>query len=438
MTMMRPTTFGVSAAGQRFNRITVSCGLILLFAIVAQAQKISPEEQKLVDYIDAHSNEATALLEKTVNIESPTENLAGVRRVGAIFNAAFESIGFTTRWINMPVAMKRAGHLLAEKKGTKGKRVLLLGHIDTVLSGEKFRREGNKAYGTGSSDMKAGDVVLYFALKALRETGALNDASVIVLLTGDEVDSGEPIEVSRGEMISAAKRSDLALSFENGGSNIATVARRGSSDWTLEVTARTGHSSAIFKGMGSGAIFEAARILNQFYEKLRGEEYLTFNPSVISGGTQVEVTDQSLTTRGKTNVVPAKVIVRGDLRFIREEQKEAARAKMREIVAKSLPGTTAKITFADGIPAMSPNEGNYDLLKQLNAVSQDLGFEKIEPLDPGARGAGDVAFVTHLIPGLDGLGATGGGAHAHGEYADLDTLPRQIKRAAVLIYRLTR
>jgi glutamate carboxypeptidase len=137
-------------------------------------------------------------------------------------------------------------------------------------------------------------------------------------------------------------------------------------------------------------------------------------------------------------VVPAKVIVRGDLRFISEAQKEAARAKMREIVAKSLPGTSAKITFADGIPAMSPTEGNYNLLKQLDAVSQDLGFEKIEALDPGARGAGDVAYVTHLVPGLDGLGATGGGAHARGEYADLDTLPRQIKRAAVLIYRLTR
>ncbi len=112
--------------------------------------------------------------------------------------------------------------------------------------------------------------------------------------------------------------------------------------------------------------------------------------------------------------------------------------KMREIVAKSLPGATAKITFADGIPAMSPNEGNYNLLKQLDSVSQDLGFEKIEALDPGARGAGDIAYVTHLIPGLDGLGATGGGAHARGEYADLDTLPRQVKRAAVLIYRLTR
>ncbi len=427
------------AWGRTVQRIALAFVFVILASTSNYAQKISPEEKKLIDYIDAHSGEAIAMLEKTVNIESPTENLTGVRQVGAVFKVSFESLGFTTKWISMPPEMKRAGHLLAEKSGSKGKRVLLLGHLDTVLSGEKFRRDGNKAFGTGSSDMKAGDVVLYFALKALHDTGALKDASIIVLLTGDEEDSGDPVEVSRGDMIAAAKRSDLALSFENGGSNIATVARRGSSDWLLEVTARTGHSSAIFKkSMGNGAIFEAARILNQFYETVRGEQYLTFNPSVISGGTEVEVKDQSLTTRGKTNVVPAKVIVRGDLRFITAEQKEAARAKMREIVAKSLPGTSAKITFYEGIPSMPPSEGNYQLLKQLDAVSQDLGFGKIEALDPGERGAGDVSYVTHLIPGLDGLGATGGGAHARGEYADLDTLPRQIKRAAVLIYRLTR
>jgi len=410
----------------------------LFSPVFVNAQQISPAEQKIVDYIDAHNNEAIALLEKAVNIESPTENLAGVKQVGALFKTQFEALGFTARWINMPPEMKRAGHLLAEKQGTKGRRVLLLGHIDTVLSGEKFRREGNRAFGTGSSDMKAGDVVLLYALKALRDTGALNDARVIVMLTGDEEDSGDPVETSRGDMIAAAKRSDVALSFENGGSNIATVARRGSSDWILEVTARSGHSSQIFKSMGSGAIFEAARILDQFYETLRGEEYLSFNPSVISGGTTVDVNDQTLTTRGKTNVVPGKVIVRGDLRFIREEQKEAARAKMRAIVAKSLPGTSAKITFMDGIPAMPPTEGNYNLLRQLDSVSQDLGFGKIEPLDAGERGAGDVSYVAHLVSALDGLGATGGGAHAKGEFADLDTLPRQTKRAALLIYRLTR
>jgi glutamate carboxypeptidase len=339
----------------------------------------------------------------------------------------------------MPAEMTRAGHLVAEKTGTKGKRILLIGHLDTVLTGEKFRREGTKGYGTGASDMKAGNVVLFYALKALHANGLLKDASVIVMLTGDEESSGKPVEVSRGDMISAAKRSDLALSFENGASSTATVARRGSSGWGLEVTAKTGHSGQIFKEtMGRGAVFEAARIINQFYETLRSEKYLTFNPSVIAGGTEVQISGGNISTQGKMNVVAAKAIVRGDLRFISEEQKEAARAKMREIVARSLPGASAKITFTDGIPAMSPTPGNYELLKLLDAVSQDLNFGKIEALDPGERGAGDISYIAHLLPSLDGLGATGRNAHARGEYTNLDTLPRQIKRTALLIYRLTR
>lgn len=421
------------------SQIFAAFALAILCAASVQAQKISAEEQKIVDYIDAHQSDTISLLEKAVNIESPTENSAGVKQVGMVFKGEFDSLGFQTKWIEMPPEMKRGGHLWAEKTGTKGKRVLLLGHLDTVLTGEKFRREGNRAYGTGSSDMKAGNVVLFYALKALQATGALKDAQIIVLLTGDEENTGEPESISRGDMVGAAKRSDLVLSFENGGSNIATVARRGASEWTLEVTARTGHSSRIFTDdMGNGAIFEAARIVNQFYEALRGEKYLTFNPSVIAGGTDVEIKDGNLTTWGKSNVVPAKAILRGDLRFISEQQKEAARARMREIVAKNLTGAQAKITFSDGIPAMSPTTGNYAILKQLDAASQDLGFGKIEAQDPGERGAGDIAYIAHLLPGLDGLGATGGRAHAKGEFADLDTLPRQIKRAAILIYRLTR
>ena len=412
---------------------------LILLAVAGFAQKLSVEEQKIIDYIDANADNAVALLEKTVNVESPTENLTGVKQVGTIFKQEFDALGFDAKWIEMPVEMKRAGHLLAEKKGTKGKRVLLLGHLDTVLTGEKFRREGGIGYGTGIADMKSGNVILFYALKALHDTGALKNANVIVLLTGDEENSGDPVEISRGDMISAAKRSDLALSFENGGGSIATVARRGSSGWQLEVTAKTGHSSQIFKeSMGSGAIFEASRIINQFYETLRGEKYLTFNPAMIAGGTELEIKSGGVTATGKSNVVPAKVIVRGDLRFISEQQKEAARAKMREIVAKSLPGASAKITFSDGIPSMPPTEGNYAILKQLDAVSRDLGFEKIEAIDPGERGAGDISYIAHLIPGLDGLGGTSKNAHARGEATDLAVLPKQIKRAALLIYRLTR
>jgi glutamate carboxypeptidase len=427
----------------KVNRLICNFAIAVLTivsaCVYASAQTLSAEEQKIASYIDAHQVEQIALIEKVVNLQSPTENIAGVKQIGLVFKGQLEALGLTAKWIDMPAEMKRAGHLLAQTKGTKGKRLLLLGHIDTVLSGEKFKREGNRAIGTGTVDMKAGDVVLLYALKALDAVGVLRDTRIIVMLTGDEETAGRPLEISRGDMVEAAKSSDLALSFEAAAGNRATVGRRGSSNWTMEVTGQTGHSAGIFRNdAGAGAIFEAARILDQFYETLHKEKYLTFNPSVIVGGTQVALNGTEGNANGKTNVIPAKVMVTGDLRFISEEQKEAARAKMRDIVAQSLPHTSAKVMFEDRYPAMTPNEGNYQLLKQLDQVSQDLGAGKMEALDPGERGAGDIAFVSHLIPGLDGIGASGGGAHAPGEFVELDSLPLLTKRAALLIYRLTR
>ena len=419
----------------------ISILLVACFASIANSQKLSPEEQRVVNYIDAHKDEAIAFLERVVNIESATQNTAGVKQVGQVFKTEFESIGLTARWIDMPTEMNRGGHLLAENANpnARGKRILLLGHIDTVLQGEHWRREGNKAFGNGSSDMKGGDVVLLYALKALADVGALKDVRVIVMLTGDEEAAGRPVEISRGDMVAAAKRSDLALSFEGARGNDATVGRRGSSSWMLEVTGNTGHSSQIFKErMGAGAILEASRILDKFYDEFHASKTFTFNPSLIIGGTEATLTGTSGNASGKTNVVPAKVIVRGDLRFANEAEKEAARARMRAIVAANLPQTSAKITFEDGIPAMAPTEGNYAILNQLSQVSQDLGFGKVGTVDPADRGAGDIAYVSNLIPGLDGLGADGAGAHAPGESVDLASMPALTKRAAILIYRLMR
>jgi glutamate carboxypeptidase len=419
----------------------ISVLLITCFASIANSQKLSPEEQRIVTYIDAHKDEAIALLERVVNIESATQNTAGVKQVGQVFKTEFESIGLTARWIDMPPEMNRGGHLLAENSNpnARGKRILLLGHIDTVLQGEHWRRDGNKAFGNGTSDMKGGDVVLLYALKALADAGMLKDMRIIVMLTGDEEAAGRPVAISRGDMVAAAKRSDLALSFEGARGNDATVGRRGSSSWTLEVTGNTGHSSQIFKQrMGAGAILEAARILDKFYEEFHTNKNFTFNPSLIIGGTEAALTGTSGTASGKTNVVPAKVIVRGDLRFSNEAEKEAARTRMRAIVAANLPVTSAKISFEDGIPAMAPTEGNYAILNQLSQASQDLGFGKVGTVDPADRGAGDIAYVSDLISGLDGLGADGDGAHAPGESVDLASMPALTKRAAILIYRLTR
>jgi len=419
----------------------IALALVLSFLTTAiGAQTLSADEKKIIDYVDKHNGEALALIEKTVNIESPTEDLAGVKNVGMVFGKEFESLGMTINWIDMPAEMKRAGHLVAETKGTKGKRVLLLGHIDTVLRGEPYRVDGKRAFGTGVGDMKGGNVIIVQALKALQSAGLLKDRQIRVMLTGDEESTGEPATISRGPMRDLAKRSDYALSFEAAVLNTATVGRRGWSSWTLEVGGNTGHSGQIFKpGMGDGAIFEASRILNEFREKLSTEKYLTFNPAIIVGGSTAATADVSGTATGKLNVVPAKVIVNGDLRFISDAQKDAVRKTMTEIVAKNLPGTTAKITFKDGNPAMSPNPGNYDLLKQLDQASRDLGYGEVTALDPGERGAGDIAYISDLVPCLDGIGIGGTEkSHAKGELAAIDTLPALTKRVALLIYRLTR
>jgi glutamate carboxypeptidase len=417
-----------------------ACAVCLLASLHAVQAELSELERKIVRHVDEHTEEAIALLQKVVDIESPTEDVAGVRAVGEVFRAELEALGLSTRWIDLPPEMERAGHLVARTKGTRGKRVLLLGHLDTVLRGERFRREGTKAYGTGTSDMKGGDVLLLYALKALDAVGALDDARIQVVLTGEEESPGRPFEASRAPLVAAAEESDAALSFESTIRNTATVGRRGSSSWTLEVTARTGHSSQIFKeAMGVGSVFEASRILHEFYSELGAERYLTFNPSVIVGGTEAELGDVAGSASGKTNVVAARTLVRGDLRFISEAQKESARTRMREICARSLPGTTASVTFRDGFPAMTPNEGNHALLALVDRVSQDLGTGRVEPLDPGERGAGDIAFVSHVVASLDGIGAgEGGNEHAPGEWVDLESFPLLTRRAALLIYRLTR
>lgn len=424
--------------------------LLLLFTIALpltlSAQKLSRTEKKIIKSVEANNQEALEFLEKVVNINSGTLNLQGVKKVGSVFGEAFTELGMETRWVDMPEEMNRAGHLFAETKGSKGKKLLLIGHLDTVFEEDspfqKFEKLNDTlAHAPGGNDMKGGNVVVLYALKALKENGLLDDGQVIVAFTGDEESSGKPLSISRKDLIDAAKRSDIALGFEtSSGFNYAVVARRGSSGWEVTTEGTRAHSSGIFNDrVGAGAIFEMGRILNAFYEDVKGEEFLTFNPGLLAGGTFVDYdpAKSKADVFGKTNVVAQKAIVRGGLRFITEEQKENTREKMRAIVNNNnLPQTSASISFTDSYPAMPPTEGNKELLKTLNQVSLALGQGEVEGYDPGKRGAADVSFVASYVDALDGLGTMGSGAHTPEETVNLKTFEALTKRTAILIYRL--
>jgi glutamate carboxypeptidase len=440
-----------SPARQR-TLLTVFASLLAAAPVIAQktvktaaVPHLSPIEQKMQAYVRAHANEQIDLLEKAVDINSGTLNLQGVRQAGALFGQQLASIGMDTTWITLPDSVGRAGHLFARVHGntgnTHGKRIILLGHLDTVFEGdgEKFVRLDTLAAGAGSSDMKGGDVVILYALKALKSVGALDGTQITVVLTGDEEDAGPLFKESRKSLIDAAKQSDIALGFEEDAGK-GTIARRGMSGWQLTVTGKQSHSSGIFSDdAGDGAIYEAARIINEFRERLSGEKYLTFNPALIVGGTDVtyDAAHLSGTTAGKDNIIARTAIARGDLRFISNEQEAHAHDVMREIVAKHLPGTSATITFEDGNPAMPPTKGNYALLATLDSVSRALGQGAIEPLDPGDRGAGDISFISDRVDALDGLGVIGFRSHSPDERVDLRSIAPATERAAVLIYRLT-
>ena len=429
---------------------------ILLLAVTAllaaglSAQSLSPQEKAIVAYIDANEQASNALLEKLVNINSGTHNLEGVRAVGKIMMSQLDQLGFKVRWIPMD-EVHRAGTLVAEhpcpEPGKCGKRMLLIGHMDTVFEKsspfQTYSVNGHIATGPGVNDMKGGLVDMIYALKALHTAGVLKQMDITVVLSGDEEAHGEPADIARRDMLAAAKRSDVALEFEATprleGVYYGSVSRRSSISWKIDTTGESGHSSAIFsEGKGYGAIYELTRILDAFRTQLP-EQYLTFNVGMVLGGTSITVDKDGIsgTATGKDNVIPPKAFASGDIRTISNGQTERVEKKMQAIVAQHLPKTTASISFGEGYPAMAPTAESRALLGVLNQVNQSLGFAPMPELDPMKRGAGDIAFVSPPLPGLAGIGATGEGAHQPGETIDLSAQPINTKRAALLMYRLS-
>ena len=432
---------------RRLAGLALSCALI--FSAQPADAGLSPAETRIAATVDSEYERSVALLETLVNQNSGSMNFAGVEAVGQMMRAELEPLGFAVLWKPMTAA-KRAGHLIATHKGKRGtKRLLLIAHLDTVFEKDSpfqtFVRRDNIAEGPGSGDDKGGLVVIVSALRAMKAAGTLKDSNIEIVMTGDEEDSGDPIEIARADLVAAGKRADVALDFEGlfveDGKDMGSIARRSSNSWSLRTTGKTGHSSLIFNAVyGEGAIYELTRIIARFRSELP-EAYLTFNVGLIAGGTDAAFDPDGIraTARGKTNIIPATAIARGDFRTLSDEQTERVKVKMRTIVAAHAAETDAEIVFeSGGYPAMAPTDGNRALLAKLNEVNLDLGLAEMLPLDPLKRGAGDISFVARDVDGLVGLGTASQGDHAPGEVVDLDSIRRQAKRAAMLMSRLSR
>lgn len=401
----------------------------------------------MIRTVDAEQDRTVAMLTKWVEQNSGSLNSPGVTAVGKMVRAELEPLGFQIEWIDMS-ATHRAGHLVARHKGNgRGKRLLLIGHLDTVFEPDSpfqhWRREGNWGHGPGAADDKGGDAVIVAALRAMKAAGTLKNADITVFLTGDEEDSGQPLEIARRDLIAAGKAADVALDFEGliraDGKDWGSTARRSAGSWTVEVKAASAHSSGVFTpDSGYGAIYELARILDRFRTELR-EDKLTYSVGLMGGGTSADLDAGRirLEAKGKTNIIPPIAVARGDLRAIDQAQIDRTRAKMRTIVAQSLPGAKASISFdSDGYPPMPPTAGNRAILAELNRINTEAGLPIMAELDPVKRGAGDISFVASEVSGLAGMGPASAGDHTPAEKVDIPSISLQAKRAAILMSRL--
>src|SRR5262245_11733214 len=366
----------------------------------------------------ARTSEMAALLRERVEIESPSTDAAGVAAVARRLVPELDALGLAGELVPVP----GAGPLLRARSAAPGKAVMLLGHLDTVwpqgtLAARPLRVAGDRLYGPGSYDMKAGLVVAVFALRALAERGALPAVSVFFTPL-EEVGCGPYRAVMEGEMRGCAAVLDFEPAWPGGAGR---TGRKGSGSFVLRARGRASHAGADFT-RGANAVLELARQVVAVSQLTDLERGVTLNVGVVRGGI-------------RPNVVPDLAEAEIDLRFLALEDGRRVEAVLRGL-EPATPGVKLELEGSLGYPPLERGPHVLQVYDAARRVAEEMGLG-LDEVTTG--GASEASFAAALgVPTLDGLGADGDGAHAEDEHVLIPSLPERAALAAGLILELSR
>ena len=370
-----------------------------------------------LDYCLANHDWLLELVESLVAIESPSDDRAAVNRCGDELAARLEAIGGAIR--RVPSA--GAGDHLRASFGKGSRKILLLGHFDTVwpvgqLARMPVRRAGGKLFGPGVFDMKAGIGLAMLATRAVLEQQALDDCCIVMLWTADEEVGSK---TSRALIEAEATKSEAVLVFEPSlpGGGLKT-SRKGVGQFEMIARGVSAHAG-LDPGKGVSAIRELARQIFAIDDLQDPANGVTLTVGVISGGT-------------RANVVPAEARATIDARAVTRADADRVQRAMRSL-APHIHGAKIEVTGGFDRPPLERSDGVVRLFNQAKAVAAEIGLT----LQEGSAGGGsDGNFTAALgVPTLDGIGAIGDGAHAIHEHVEIDAL---IPRAAIIAGLLAR
>jgi len=378
---------------------------------------ISQNVQPILDFCQQQQTEMLATLQRLVEMESPSDNKAAVDLLGRVLAAEFEAANCMVKFHQVA---ESGNHLQAGFPGSNEKKpILLLGHFDTVwpmgtLAKMPFRMDNGRVFGPGVFDMKAGIVMMLYALHALSSFGTDHRPVVVLLDTDEEVGS----ETSRPIIEAVAKECEAVLVLEpaQGPQGLLKTARKGVGDYTIRVHGLASHAGVDFE-KGHSAIVELARQVLEVTKFVDLERGITVNPGVVHGGT-------------RTNVIAAEASVEVDIRVARMADSKVLEEKFAGLKPFD-PHCRLEVSGGINRPPMERTEGTVRLLRAAQEIGKTLGVE----LGESATGGGsDGNFTSALgIPTLDGLGGVGEGAHAVNESIVWDELPRRTALLAGLI-----
>ena len=379
----------------------------------------------LLTFCEAEQPWLRSTIETLVGIESPTPDKAAVDRCGREVARLMQEIGGEVTVIPQPRAGDHVRGAFSEPaERTEPTRILLLGHFDTVwdvgtLARMPLEERDGRLFGPGVFDMKAGLSIALQAIRALRHAGWPPGLEVVCLWTSDE-ETGS--RTSRALIEEEARAARGVLVFEpalTGGA--LKTARKGVGHFDIRVTGVPAHAG-IEPGAGASAVHALARLVLEIETLNDHANGTSVNVGVIRGGT-------------RSNVVAAEADAEVDVRVARAEDAPRLERAIRGLRSDA-PRIEVSIEGGINRPPFERTEGVAALFELAREEARALGLD----LQEGATGGASDANFTGAagVSTLDGLGASGGGAHATDEHIELEPLPMRAALAAGLLRRLGR
>ena len=383
-----------------------------------------PEPAILRRIVDARLPRFLEELETMVNVDCGSYTPDGVNRIADMVTDALRGAGAETERIphRPDDGAPQLGDLVVGRFAGDGPRILLIGHMDTVFdpgtaTERPFRVDGDRAFGPGVTDMKAGLLAGLHAVGALHEAG-LRPAITFVANPDEEI--GSPFSTPHIRRLAPEHDADLVLECARANGDIVS-ARKGIADYQLTLMGRAAHAG-VEPEKGRSAILEAAHQVIGLHALNGRWPTVTVNAGVIHGGT-------------RPNVVAERCELQVDLRAATSDAFDAAAVEVARLAAgPTVADVRIELRQIASHPPMEKTAASGRLVEHAMAIAAELGFDL---RDAGTGGASDANTTAALgIPTIDGLGPVGGDDHSVDEWLDVTSIAPRTTLLAALIARI--